>query len=182
MSLANPEPPRVSKVSAGSLTVVSHAASADRTRLDPRIWLLALGTFALGTDAFVVAGLLPGIMLALMLGFVTWYIAKKNNYPRMKKATWMERLKFFKDSVWGLMLVVIIVGGIYSGIFTATEAAIAWPTNESYVYKRRPSGERRRRLPNRDWDRWPTQGRWPRPARRSRPAAHRPPRSGRRAS
>ena len=73
--------------------------------------------------ALFVAGLLPGIMLALMLGFVTWYIAKKNNYPRMKKATWMERLKFFRASVWGLMLVVIIVGGIYSGIFTATEAA-----------------------------------------------------------
>jgi C4-dicarboxylate transporter DctM subunit len=73
--------------------------------------------------ALFVAGLLPGIMLAFMLGAVTWYIAKKNNYPRMKKATWMERLKFFQNSVWGLMLVVIIVGGIYSGIFTATEAA-----------------------------------------------------------
>ncbi len=73
--------------------------------------------------ALFVAGLLPGIMLAFMLGGVTWYIAKKNNYPRMKKATWMERLKFFQNSVWGLMLVVIIVGGIYSGIFTATEAA-----------------------------------------------------------
>ena len=73
--------------------------------------------------ALFVAGLLPGIMLAFMLGVVTWYIAKKNNYPRMKKATWMERLKFFRESVWGLMLVVIIVGGIYSGIFTATEAA-----------------------------------------------------------
>ena len=73
--------------------------------------------------ALFVAGLLPGTMLALMLGFVTWYIAKKNNYPRMKKATWMERIKYFQNSVWGLMLVVIIVGGIYSGIFTATEAA-----------------------------------------------------------
>jgi C4-dicarboxylate transporter DctM subunit len=73
--------------------------------------------------ALFVAGLLPGTMLALMLAGVTWYIAKKNNYPRMKKATWMERLKFFQTSVWGLMLVVIIVGGIYSGIFTATEAA-----------------------------------------------------------
>jgi C4-dicarboxylate transporter DctM subunit len=41
----------------------------------------------------------------------------------MVKATWGERFKFFRDSVWGLMLVVIIVGGIYSGIFTATEAA-----------------------------------------------------------
>jgi C4-dicarboxylate transporter DctM subunit len=73
--------------------------------------------------ALFVAGLLPGTMLALMLAGVTWYIAKKNNYPRMKKATWTQRLKFFQNSVWGLMLVVIIVGGIYSGIFTATEAA-----------------------------------------------------------
>jgi C4-dicarboxylate transporter DctM subunit len=73
--------------------------------------------------ALFVAGLLPGTMLALMLAGVTWYIAKKNNYPRMVKATWRERLKFFQTSVWGLMLVVIIVGGIYSGIFTATEAA-----------------------------------------------------------
>jgi len=73
--------------------------------------------------ALFVAGLLPGMMLAFMLGLVTWYIAKKNNYPRMKKATWGDRFRFFRDSVWGLMLVVIIVGGIYSGIFTATEAA-----------------------------------------------------------
>ncbi|NVO05316.1 MAG: TRAP transporter large permease subunit [Rhodoferax sp.] len=73
--------------------------------------------------ALFVAGLLPGIMLALMLAGVTWYLAKKNGYPRMAKASWGERFKFFRDSVWGLMLVVIIVGGIYSGIFTATEAA-----------------------------------------------------------
>lgn len=73
--------------------------------------------------ALFVAGLLPGTLLTLMLGGVTWYIAKKNGYPRMDKATWMQRLKFFQNSIWGLMLIVIIVGGIYSGIFTATEAA-----------------------------------------------------------
>jgi len=73
--------------------------------------------------ALFVAGLLPGTLLTIMLSAVTWYIAKKNDYPRMKKATWLERLKFFQKSVWGLMLVVIIVGGIYSGAFTATEAA-----------------------------------------------------------
>jgi len=73
--------------------------------------------------ALFVAGLLPGTLLTLMLGGVTWYIAKKNNYPRMDKASWMQRVRYFRDSVWGLMLVVIIVGGIYSGIFTATEAA-----------------------------------------------------------
>ena len=73
--------------------------------------------------ALFVAGLLPGSLLTLMLCTVTWYIARKNNYPRMTRATWLERLRFFRKSVWGLMLVVIIVGGIYSGAFTATEAA-----------------------------------------------------------
>ena len=41
--------------------------------------------------------------------------------PRMAKASWAETWKSFRDSIWGLMLVVIIIGGIYSGLFTATE-------------------------------------------------------------
>ncbi|NVN98344.1 MAG: TRAP transporter large permease subunit [Geobacteraceae bacterium] len=73
--------------------------------------------------ALFVAGLLPGILLTIMLCVVTWYIAKKRGYIRLPKATWGERFIAFRQSVWGLMLVVIIVGGIYSGIFTATEAA-----------------------------------------------------------
>jgi C4-dicarboxylate transporter, DctM subunit len=73
--------------------------------------------------ALFVAGLLPGSLLTLMLCTVTWYIARRNNYPRMTRAGWRARLRFFRRSVWGLMLVVIIVGGIYSGVFTATEAA-----------------------------------------------------------
>jgi C4-dicarboxylate transporter DctM subunit len=73
--------------------------------------------------ALFVAGLLPGILLTTMLCGTTWYIAKKNNYPRLIKATWGERWTAFRTSVWGLFLVVIIVGGIYSGAFTATEAA-----------------------------------------------------------
>ena len=73
--------------------------------------------------ALFVAGLLPGMLLTVMLCSTTWFIAKKRNYPRMPKATWGQRLKAFRESVWGLMLVVIIIGGIYTGIFTATEAA-----------------------------------------------------------
>lgn len=73
--------------------------------------------------ALFVAGLIPGILLTFMLCIVTWYVSKKRGYIRLEKSTWTLRLKAFKDSVWGLMLVVIIVGGIYSGIFTATEAA-----------------------------------------------------------
>jgi C4-dicarboxylate transporter, DctM subunit len=73
--------------------------------------------------ALFVAGLLPGMLLTVMLCAVTWYLAKKRNYPRMQKATWGQRWTAFRRSAWGLMLVVIIIGGIYSGVFTATEAA-----------------------------------------------------------
>src|SRR5437764_4815000 len=73
--------------------------------------------------ALFVAGLLPGTLLTIMLCVVTWYLARKHDYPRMSKASWAQSVHAFRDSIWGLMLVVIIIGGIYSGIFTATEAA-----------------------------------------------------------
>src|SRR3954469_14134637 len=73
--------------------------------------------------ALFVAGLLPGTLLTVMLCTVTWYLARKNNYPRMPRASWTQSARAFRDSIWGLLLVVIIIGGIYSGIFTATEAA-----------------------------------------------------------
>jgi C4-dicarboxylate transporter DctM subunit len=58
-----------------------------------------------------------------MLCTVTWFLARKHDYPRMPRASWADSVRAFRDSIWGLMLVVIIIGGIYSGIFTATEAA-----------------------------------------------------------
>jgi len=69
------------------------------------------------------AGVVPGIMLATMLGGTTFYRAWKNDCPRMPRATWVERFQAFRESVWGLMLIVIIMGGIYGGLFTPTEAA-----------------------------------------------------------
>src|SRR5689334_5973403 len=73
--------------------------------------------------ALFVAGLLPGSLLTAMLCLVTWFLAKKRNYPRMPRAAWLDTWRAFRESLWGLMLVVIIIGGIYSGLFTATEAA-----------------------------------------------------------
>jgi C4-dicarboxylate transporter DctM subunit len=69
------------------------------------------------------AGVVPGLILASMLGMTTFYRAWKNDYPRMPRATWAERITAFRRSVWGLLLIVIVLGGIYSGIFTPTEAA-----------------------------------------------------------
>jgi C4-dicarboxylate transporter DctM subunit len=69
------------------------------------------------------AGVVPGLMLAFLLGLTTWYLARKHNYPRMPKASWAERFIAFRKSAWGLLLIVIVMGGIYSGMFTPTEAA-----------------------------------------------------------
>ena len=70
-----------------------------------------------------IAGLVPGVMLATMLGMTTWYRAWRNDYPRMKRASWGECLRAFRDSFWGLFLIVLVLGGIYTGLFTPTEAA-----------------------------------------------------------
>src|SRR4249920_435995 len=73
--------------------------------------------------ALFIAGIIPGIVLATMLGMTTWWRARKNNYPRQPKATWPQRWRAFRESIWGLLLVIVVIGGIYTGIFTPTEAA-----------------------------------------------------------
>ena len=73
--------------------------------------------------ALFMAGVIPGIMLAVMLGMTTWYRARSNNYPRMPKASWAERFTALRESAWGLLLIFIVMGGIYTGLFTPTEAA-----------------------------------------------------------
>ncbi|GMV59573.1 MAG: membrane protein [Betaproteobacteria bacterium] len=70
-----------------------------------------------------IAGIIPGLMLAALLLTVAWFVAWKRGYPRMKRASWRERWASFRESVWGLLLIVVVIGGIYTGIFTPTEAA-----------------------------------------------------------
>src|SRR6185369_1069686 len=68
------------------------------------------------------AGIIPGIMLGLMLMAAIYVRARMLNLPRQPRATLPEALKAGRDSLWGLLLVIIILGGIYGGIFTPTEA------------------------------------------------------------
>ena len=73
--------------------------------------------------ALFMAGVVPGIGLAMVLGGVTYYRARKFDYPRQPKASWAERWTAFRESIWGLLLIVVVMGGIYTGVFTPTEAA-----------------------------------------------------------
>ena len=83
--------------------------------------------YAVSTNTSVgklfMAGVIPGLVLATLLGLTTWYRARKHNYPRLARASWRERLIALRDSFWGLLLIVVVIGGIYSGLFTPTEAA-----------------------------------------------------------
>ena len=69
------------------------------------------------------AGMVPGLILAVMLSGTTWFRAWKNNIPRIPKASWGEAFRAFMDSFWGVSLIVVVLGGIYLGWFTPTEAA-----------------------------------------------------------
>ena len=69
------------------------------------------------------AGVIPGILLGLMLMTAIYFRARYLDIPRQPRATMREVLVAGRDSVWGLLLLFIILGGIYGGIFTPTEAA-----------------------------------------------------------
>ena len=69
------------------------------------------------------AGVIPGLMLAALLAATTFYRAWKFGYPRLPRASFAERWQAFRNSFWGLLMIVIVMGGIYTGVFTPTEAA-----------------------------------------------------------
>ena len=69
------------------------------------------------------AGVIPGITLGLMLMAAIYVRARMLDLPRQPRASFGEVLKAGRDSIWGLLLLVIILGGIYGGVFTPTEAA-----------------------------------------------------------
>ncbi len=73
--------------------------------------------------ALFMAGVVPGLLLASFLAFTTWYRARKFGYPRLARANLGARWKAFREAVWGILLIVVVIGGIYTGAFTPTEAA-----------------------------------------------------------
>jgi tripartite ATP-independent transporter DctM subunit len=83
--------------------------------------LAAGGTISIA--ALFVAGVLPGLLLGLTLATLCLYTAKKKNFPKGERIPLRQALRICVDALWGLMTMVIILGGILSGVFTATESA-----------------------------------------------------------
>ena len=73
--------------------------------------------------ALFMAGVFPGLLLGLSLATYCLYTARKKGFPRERAIPMSEALRICTDALWGLMTMVIILGGILSGVFTATESA-----------------------------------------------------------
>jgi tripartite ATP-independent transporter DctM subunit len=86
------------------------------------IYSLAAGG-SVSIAALFMAGVLPGLLLGLTLGILCMIIARRENYPKGEVIPLRQALKICVEALWGLMTMVIILGGILSGVFTANESA-----------------------------------------------------------
>ncbi len=93
--------------------------------IPPSISYVVIAPLAgISTGDLFIAGVLPGLTMGLALILAGLWLNRKNkNITVLSKASWAERWRALKDAFWGIMMPVIILGGIYGGIFTATEAA-----------------------------------------------------------
>ncbi|WP_151992781.1 TRAP transporter large permease [Buttiauxella massiliensis] len=83
--------------------------------------LAAGGTVSIAT--LFIAGIVPGLLLGLSLMLMCLFFAHRRGYPKGERIPMKQAFKILLDACWGLMTVVIILGGILSGVFTATESA-----------------------------------------------------------
>jgi C4-dicarboxylate transporter DctM subunit len=92
--------------------------------IPPSIVMVVYGAVTeTSVGALFIAGVLPGLVLTAALMVAVAVVARRQNLPRQPAADWRTVLRTGRDAAWGLLLVVIVIGGIYLGVFTPTEAA-----------------------------------------------------------
>lgn len=102
--------------------------------IPPSIVLVVYGAAtSTSVGKLFMAGVVPGVTLGLLLMVAIYIIARVKNMPAQPRASFREWLTAARQSSWGLFLIVIILGGIYSGIFTPTEAAAVAAVYAAFV-------------------------------------------------
>lgn len=105
-------------------TALVSTAGAIGIVIPPSITFVIYGSIAsVSVGALFASGIVPGLLMGLFLMFATMILYRHKELKILPKATWKERWIAFKGAFWGLMMPVIILGGIYGGFFTPTEAA-----------------------------------------------------------
>jgi len=94
--------------------------------IPPSIGMIIYGVVSnTSISELFIAGVGPGLLILLLFSIYAWIYAVRNNVPTEPKTSWSERLTALRKAIWPLGFPVIIVGGIYGGIFSPTEAAAA---------------------------------------------------------
>ncbi|WP_068824736.1 C4-dicarboxylate TRAP transporter large permease protein DctM [Pseudomonas sp. BMS12] len=98
---------------------------------------IVMVVYAAATETSVgklfMAGVVPGVLLGLTLMIAIYIVAVKKNLPALPRASLREWLGAARKAIWGLLLMVIILGGIYSGMFTPTEAAAVAAVYSAFI-------------------------------------------------
>lgn len=104
--------------------------------MPPSIVLIVYGiTVDQSIGKLFMAGVVPAIFLGGMLMLVTYLAAKKEGRKKLPRASLREIWSAFKDAIWGLLVIIIVIGGIYGGLFTPTEAAAVSAVYAFFVSK-----------------------------------------------
>jgi tripartite ATP-independent transporter DctM subunit len=104
---------------------ITMASSTVGPIIPPSLPMVVYASFAsVSTGALFFGGIIPGLLMSFLLAIQCYFIAKKRNYPREKNITFREKFIAFRKSFLALLMPVIIIGGIWTGMFTATEAAM----------------------------------------------------------
>ena len=100
--------------SAGSLGIL----------IPPSVVMIVYGVTAeVSIEKLFMAGVIPGLMIGFMMMLYAYFGAKRLGFKSGTPASLKERWLKFKEAFWALLIIVVVIGGIYAGIFTATEAA-----------------------------------------------------------
>lgn len=104
---------------------VTAASSTIGPIIPPSLPMIIAGSLTgVSIGKLFLAGAIPGLLLAVGLGIVSYYISRRKNHPKQPKVSWKQRGKSMIDAFWAILMTFLILFGIISGVFMPTEASV----------------------------------------------------------